>query len=201
MAVDRQAVVVRTGQREQSDHICRVLRDAGVNPVECLDALEACLHLLRNPQPSPEAVFIGVDWLTREDQALAGYVRQTWPGVLIVLHGEGCDAVPAAGRPTILCRTTAELARTLASAPEGLAVIGREQLGGGAQRLSAGHATRGPAIDMAAPVECDPSARPAAADAATHAAVAVGPPDPGLEPPRTILTQDELDALLRDSGV
>ena len=54
---------------------------------------------------------------------------------------------------------------------------------------------------MAAPDECDPSARPAAADAATHAAVAVGPPDPGLEPPRTILTQDELDALLRDSGV
>ncbi|MBW7903959.1 MAG: hypothetical protein LC135_14580 [Phycisphaerae bacterium] len=201
MAVDRQAVVVRTGQREQSDHICRVLRDAGITPVECLDALEACLHLLRNPQPTPEAVFIGVDWLTREDHVLVGYVRQTWPSVLIVLHGEGGDAVPAPGRPAILCRTAAELGQTLASVPEGLAAIGREQFGGAAQRLSGGHARRGPAIDVAAPVERDPPARGTAAAAAVQAVAAVEPPGRGPEPPRTILTQEELDALLRDSGV
>jgi hypothetical protein len=220
VAIAREAIVVRTGRAVESDLICHYLRDSSVSVVECRDAIDACLHILRNPEAAPQIAFIGADWLAREEFALAGYMHQAWPGILIVLHGDGADKAPIEhGRGAIVCATTAELSQLLSSPLDEVLVEGRLTAAASPLRYSARQSVPrspvlGAAVEPCRPVEyhCDASVR-APADLELHTEPARMPAsglhDSALSPsldwpcesPRTILTQEELESLLRDSGV
>jgi len=202
----RDAIVIRTGQRAESDLVCARLSAAGVKVIECADAIDACVHILRFPDPAPHVVFIGTEWLSREDYALMGYLRQTWPGVLVVLHGEGYDTIPLdRSGPTAVCPTLADLKQLLSGGLDEMVEAARREASGvvrlrGAPRAvnipqDAEGARVGSAVKDDGPEQSVADSRRIRSTVPREKPVAVGP-----NPPRTILTEEELDALLRDSG-
>lgn len=159
------------------------------------DVYEACVHLLRRCDQIADLAFLGADWLTDEEFGLVAHIRQTWPQTAVVVYG----GAPAPVRVDLLpltrgCYGRAALEALLTSSParvvEGL-------------------------LPERAPVEASRTlVTPAVAAVRTpRAAPAAGEPSvtrrdaPEFELPRTealrsILTAEELSALLdqRDEG-
>lgn len=108
---------IRTGDPGLADAIDAWLRASAVEPVICVDAYEACVHLLKRAEDVPELVFVGVDWLAPDEQEVIRYVRDTWPAVGMVVYGAPL-APGVADTPLIrVCAARSDLLPLLAAPP------------------------------------------------------------------------------------
>lgn len=190
----RSAIHVRTGQRASVEAVDAWLAQHGVETVAFDDPYDACVHLLRQYEQIPDLALIGTDWLAEDEANIIAYVRQTWSRAVVVVYGATqetprFDVLPL----TRTCRGEAALRRILAEPPADLV-----------RRMYA----------QVAPLRLAPSppavARAVAADAPAGRLPNKEGPDKtprtsperlGLnlsatEPPRCILTAEELAALL-----
>jgi len=191
----RSAIHVRTGQRAAAAAIDEWLRRHDVAVTDLADVYEACVHLLRHCDQIADLAFLGADWLTDDEFGLIAHIRQTWPRTVVVVYG----GAPAPVRVDLLpltrgCYGRAALEALLASSPahvvEGLLP----------ERAPA-EAGRTPGTPPVAAART-PSAAPAAGEASVTRR---DPPEselPRTESLRSILTAEELSALLdqRDEG-
>jgi hypothetical protein len=122
----KRAIHVRTGDRGTDGAISTWLQRHGVDVTPCADAFEACVYALAQPEPPPELALIGADWLAPDEVAVLGYLRETWPGIAIVVYG-GTEATASfeASPATRVCRSGEALRRMLADTPDALLDVRR----------------------------------------------------------------------------
>jgi hypothetical protein len=108
------ALHIRTGDPGAGEAIDAWLTASGFDALNCADAYEACVHLLRRAEQVPELIFIGVDWLAPDEHEILRYARETWPAVGMVIYG--APQPPSAARLPLsrCCGSRAELAALLA---------------------------------------------------------------------------------------
>lgn len=75
------------GDRAWQNCVDRWLEAAGVVVSRFDDAYSLCAHLRQDSRPAPDAVAVGVDWLNRCELQVVKYVRQSWPGAVIIVYG------------------------------------------------------------------------------------------------------------------
>lgn len=195
MTTVRSAIHIRTGQRSATAEVDQWLARYGLAVRACDDAYAACVMLLREFREIPDLAFVGTDWLAVDEHQIVTYLRQTWPPVGIVVYGEARDApVPDVLPLVTTCCGAVELAAWLRLDPaevyERLArTLGPSPAGGGT--MAAPEAPRTP---VAAPTGLPTfrPARPAVDDRPAPAGLRIAP----AAPPRTLLTAEELAALL-----
>lgn len=159
------------------------------------DVYEACVHLLRHCDQIADLAFLGADWLTDDEFGLIAHLRQTWPRTVVVVYG----GAPAPVRVDLLpltrgCYGQAALEALLASTPAHVV----EGLLPERAPVEAGR-TPGTAAIAAGRMA---SAAPAAGDASVTRRAPSEFELPRTESLRSILTAEELSALLdqRDEG-
>ena len=115
------AIHIRTADRGADDAIAEWLHRHEIDVIDCADAFDACVAALDSPHDAPELALAGVDWISPNESAVLGYLRETWPGIIIVVHGGSTAAVgyPASAL-TLVCRTGDALRELLASPPAAL---------------------------------------------------------------------------------
>jgi len=182
----RNALHVRTGQPAAAGALDAWLDRHGVERTAFDDVYSACVHLLTQYERVPDLVFVGADWLLEDEFGILRYLRETWPRVGIVVYGR-TDISPALHVAPLVCAcpTQAALDRLLAETPARLLerlCAESSQLWTAPKRLESER--RPDAIETHAP----PAQR------VTCAAPALSEPDP----PRALLTAEELAALLDD---
>ena len=209
----QKAVHLRTGDRGTDGAISTWLERHGIEIVTCADAFEACAVALRQHEPPPDLALIGADWLAPGERAIIDYFRESWPGVVIVVHGSTTATSSLPAQPlTRVCRSAGEVQELLADSPDALlnrlrcapraqAPIDNDQRGqpkeAAADERRAGMKEAPlpqPTIPTGErpepPVELTPSTAPR-----DSAATTTGKPAP---PSRSVLTEEELAALLED---
>lgn len=114
------ALHVRTGEPSTADAVDAWFRAHAIEPLGCVDAYEACVHLLMNAAHVPDLVFVGADWLAPDEQIIIRYARETWPAVGIVVYG-GPPAAPLGSLPRMrVCSSRGDLAAVLSGPPSAL---------------------------------------------------------------------------------
>jgi hypothetical protein len=83
---------VHTGLPTLAGDIDAWLAAQGVDAVTLNDAFDACQHLLTSYEQAPELAFVGVDRLERDERQLVRFLRETWPGIAVVLYGGNAAA-------------------------------------------------------------------------------------------------------------
>jgi hypothetical protein len=201
----QKAIHLRTGDRATDGAISAWLERHGVEIVACADAFEACVFALTHSAATPDLALVGADWLAPDEHAIIGYLRETWPGVTTVVYG-GAPAVAGfeAGPLTLVRCSAAAVRRMLAGAPSALL---EESVRALRAQVSPDDGWR-PRPQAPPPAGTAP-ARPAVRTQDTHvpgdrpAARVTGqgsemPGGPRPATRQTILTQEELAALLED---
>jgi len=177
------ALHLRTGDHGNAYAINAWLERHGIQVVNCRDALEACVVLLRQPALTPDWAFIGTQWLDGDDRPIVRYMRQTWPGVTIVLYG-GALVELAGDRRTVVCRTSADLRNMLAGSPDDLL----------ARSVRAPRPVDNPG-EAGETHQATPEKQPLDRPLPPAGSDTIRPPGSDAAPP-SILTRDELAALL-----
>ena len=208
----KRAIHLRTGDRGTDGAISAWLERHGVEVVACADAFEACTFALTHSAATPDLVLVGADWLAPDELAIIGYFRETWPGVTTVVYGSApATAGFEATRPTLVQRSATAVRRMLADAPGALLEESLKALRAQAP-LDDGWRPQPklpPSAEPQAPAAGTALPRPAIQTRDTEALgseftprltgqdseTASGPPPPA---PQTILTREELAALLED---
>lgn len=115
------AIHLRTADRGADDAIAAWLHRHDVEVVDCADAFDACVAALTSPHEAPDLALAGVDWISPNESAVLGYLRETWPGIIIVIHGASAATAGYPSSPlTLVCRTGDALREVLASPPGAL---------------------------------------------------------------------------------
>lgn len=190
----QRAIHVRTGQRVAADALDGWLARHGVRVDGFGDVYETCVHLLTNYEQTADLALVGMDWLSDDECAIIPYLRQTWPRVGLVLYGAALNSPLIELLPmTLACRLGEPIRQLLAGTPQELL-----------QRMStkaAVEAREGPPRPRGVP-EAGPALEPRPRTSPVKgSAVAGGMVDAGPscgEAPRSILTAEELAALLQD---
>jgi hypothetical protein len=157
------------------------LRAHAVHRIAFDDVYDACLHLLREPQPVPLLVFIGSDWLMPEELVIAQYARQVWSSTPCLVYGsEPRFALHPSPFGEQVFRSRAALRELLQGPPEHVA-----------DQLRASTPTAATSVVAARPAA---AGQPGQRDARPGLSIS----SPEDEPPRSILTNEELSALLDD---
>ena len=155
---------------------------------------------------------IGIDWLPPNEYSIISYLRETWPGLTIVVYGNTPTIVEFERMPlTIVCRSATEIRRVLANTPGALVKHSLEAMRAKSfpedqWRPQPVEPTR---ISGVPPVEAPPAKRPTIKTKQVETPGAdLSPNVTGRDannvlesrPPITqaILTQEELAALLED---
>ena len=210
----KKAIHLRTGDRGTDGAISAWLERHGVEVVTCADAFEACAFALTHSAATPDLALVGADWLAPDELAIIGYLRETWPGVTTVVYGSapataGFEATPL----TVVQRSATAVQRMLADAPGALleeslkALRAQTPLDDGwrpqpktppaaeLQLPAAGTAFTRPPIQTrdADALGSELTPRLAGQDSEVEG----GPRPPARQ---TILTQEELAALLKDDN-
>ena len=114
----QKAIHLRTGDRGTDGAISAWLERHGIEVVACADAFEACTFTLTHSATVPELAFVGADWLAPDELAIVSYLRETWPGVTIVIYGSApATAGFEASALTHVCRSAFAVRRMLAAVP------------------------------------------------------------------------------------
>lgn len=117
----QKAIHLRTGDRETDGAISAWLERHGVEVIPCADAFEACTFALTHSAVNPDLVLVGADWLAPNEVAIIGYLREIWPGVTAVVYGSAPATAGFASAPlTLVRRSAAGVRRMLAAAPDAL---------------------------------------------------------------------------------
>lgn len=197
------ALHIRTAEPGLADLVDAWLTTHRVRCTCCADVYEACVHLIKHSQDVPDIAFVGSDWLAADDFLILRYLRETWPSVAIVVYGTRDGATTCADEPLCrVCRSRrallcllehppALLLRRLRSAPGEPRSTDAAAVQPGGTR----EAMRGEKGDRP-PAEPQPSEAPQGGQAGSESERA-----PLEGAPRTILTDEELSALLNgDEG-
>lgn len=181
------------GQSQGAELVDAWLRRHRVRQVVLKDPYEACVYLIRHADQVPDFAFVDADSLTREELIIVQYLRETWPGVGIIIYsGHDQAELPDSGPLQRASRGTAGLRQLLGSSPERLLrrlrIFPDQDANGGAQR--------GNSRPTGSRTETPPAQGPPAGS----------PPQPAPPPtktdnlPRGILSPEELSALLEENG-
>jgi hypothetical protein len=208
----KRAIHLRTGDRGTDGAIAAWLERHGVDVIACADAFEACTFALTHSAATPDLALVGADWLPPDQLAIIGYLRETWPGVTTVVYGSapataGFEATPL----TLVQRSAAAVQRMLAGTPGALLEESLKALRAQAP-LDDGwrpQAKTPPPAEPQLPAAGTALPRPASQTRDAHAPGGELTPrvtgqdsetGGGARPPvrQTILTQEELAALLED---
>lgn len=155
MATACTAVHLRTGDTSAASLVEGWFQHHRVRYVDHADAYECCVHLLRHSDAPPDLVFVGVDWLTSDETQILHYVRDVWPGAILVVYGDAGTGGDAGDSPlTVVLSSRSALRDFLAEGPAGL----RQRLLSGESAREDGQPMSAPAADVRKP----DSARPAA---------------------------------------
>ncbi|MGE3181099.1 MAG: hypothetical protein AB7N71_05665 [Phycisphaerae bacterium] len=92
--MERTALHLPLGDRTATNLVDRWLEAYGIRSIVARDAYEVCAVLLRENSPRCDMVFIGMDWLERNEQKIFEYVMQSWPHAVIVAYGDGVNELP-----------------------------------------------------------------------------------------------------------
>lgn len=189
---------VRTGLPTLAGDVDGWLAAHGIDAVTLNDAFDACQHALTSYEQAPELVFIGIDGLERDERQIVRYLRDTWPGLAIVLYGSDA-AEHWSADPLLIAADCRPALRALLTVPPAELVA---QIRRGSVRT----APRGRAATPAAP---EPSHKAPVAPRGSEPASPVheAPPPVALTPPTVLhvtpleptsvsLTAEELAALL-----
>jgi hypothetical protein len=186
------AIHIRTGQKSVVKRVDDWLAAHDVGCVTFDDVYGACVYLLRHYDRIPDLVLVGADWLARDEYNIVSYVRQTWPRVGVVVYGSAgstplFDLLPL----MIACDSAAALEQLLAESPG--AVVRRMLASVSPGELAAASGAP-PAPQQPLGVGPLPPPRGAVEESAAPASseLRVAP----TEPPRSILSAEELSALL-----
>ena len=179
----RSAIHIRTGQRAHVEAVDAWLLEHQVPVTAFADAYGACVHLLLRYSEVPELAVVGLDWLTSDEMNIVAYIRQTWPQTAIVIYG-GDGPQPAFDvLPLTQTYTQAGGLQALVSAPP-LEIV---------RKLHA----RASVLGAPPPPEVFPQVRSTRVTPLPRA-ISTAPAE--REPPRSILTADELNALFDTRG-
>ncbi len=205
MSEVRSAIHIRTGQHPAVAAVDQWLSDNGVDVVAHGDVYAACAYLLEYYARVPDLALVGTDWLARDECGIVPYVRQTWPRACIVVYGTN-GTVPLADLSplTRTCDSRAALDALLATTPTNVArqmyaaanVMTHTPLAAPDRPRIVRLAELHPCEHRAAsPIADGPVTGRAALDedpAGARSDLDVG----SLAAPRSILTNEELSALL-----
>ncbi len=123
------AAHLQTGEPAAMTEVDQWLRNHGVRTVNWPDAFAACTHLLIHANEVPDLVLIGLEWLPTDEVDIARYIRETWPGVGMVLYGAATEkTVLDSDARMIRCSTIEALQEVLRRRPDAL----QEELSAGA---------------------------------------------------------------------
>jgi hypothetical protein len=115
------AIHVRTGQRTLVEAIDAWLTQHRVEVTPLDDVYAACVHLLKCYEHIPDLVFVGADWLSRDELSIVSYVRQTWSRSGIVVYGDNSEIPLFDFLPLVLtCRGGAATRALLGGTPADL---------------------------------------------------------------------------------
>ncbi len=189
----RCAFHLRGGERCTVELIDAWLARYGYDVAGCADPYDACVHLLLNQAQAPELAFLGTDWLAREEFALLEYVREAWPRTGILVYGSDLQSAFGALDMMAFCKSRAALRESLAQTPDDLLANLRRgtPIAGARARLPRPREAVAEApTSQALPPSMKDAAKPPA-----HAA----PGESGAASlSQSLLTRDELAALLGD---
>lgn len=118
MSSVRNVLHIRTGQRAAAEAIDAWLYDHGVDVLPFSDVYDACTHLLKGYESVPDLALVGTDWLSEDECRIIRYVRETWPRVGLIIYGLARDTFVADFSPlSRTCRSQHALQRLLAQSP------------------------------------------------------------------------------------
>lgn len=185
----RSAIHIRTGQRALVELIDAWLLRHGAQTLPFADVYAACVHLLKHYEDIPDLVLFGADWAAADEFNIVSYIRQTWSRTPIVVYSADGETPLFDLLPLVLtCRGDVAVQRVLAASPTDLV-----------RRLCAELAP----VTLY-PAQPDlPPARPTPVESAPAGArpalVRPGRTMPRTDAPTSVLTPEELSALLDTS--
>lgn len=195
MAQVHTAIHLRTAEPDVAGIVDAWLCQHAVATVALADVYEACVYVLQQHADTPDLAFVGADWLGPNDIVILSYLRETWSSTAIVVYSSGQRSlVSEPGARHRVCSNPEALRGLLADPPErllqdwraGFAANGRH-----AKLVSTGGGLGSPAPQRAP----TPQNMPPSVDENPGLRSVV----PEVDPPRSILTHEELSALL-DEG-
>ena len=186
MSLVRSALHLRTGETSAAEAISSWLRQHRVGGTDFSDAYEACVYLLEQSEETPDLAFVGTDWLTPDEFPIIRYIHETWPGVGVIIYGDGGELPPQeSGALMWRCGSVDALRQVLADSPANVLQRLREHRGDDVALL--------PTSEQRA--DCAPAPGPGTAGGARR----YPPPDERNSlASRSVLTAEELAALLDD---
>ncbi|MBI5865754.1 MAG: hypothetical protein HZB38_14845 [Planctomycetes bacterium] len=109
---------VRTGECTLTARVAAWVAAHVASCAEANDPYAACAHLLTRPDDVPDLILVGLDWLAEDEIALLGYLRETWPGAVLVGYSQAPTRCIAVHDPlTRFVQTSDELDGMLAKTP------------------------------------------------------------------------------------
>ncbi|TWT44692.1 hypothetical protein RAS1_11070 [Phycisphaerae bacterium RAS1] len=142
------------------------------------DAYGLTAHLILHSSQLADLALIGSDWIPADEKAVAEYVLETWPGVVLVVYGQRCEQLGPPQDPRVVRFASREmLERVTAQSP--------------ADFVASVRARGTPAAPASPAVAVPGETSPAAAAPSATSADASG---------RPVLTPEELSALLDEPG-
>jgi hypothetical protein len=125
----RSAIHVRTGPSARVEALDAWLARHQVEVTPFDDVYAACVHLLKHYEHIPDLVFVGADWLSRDELSIVSYVRQTWSRSGIIVYSDHPETPLFDFLPFVLtCRGDAAIRELLAATPADLVRRLGEQL-------------------------------------------------------------------------
>jgi hypothetical protein len=106
---------IRAGQRALAEAVDRWLADAG--PIFVCDSpYDAAAYALTCAHDMPDLAAVGIDWLDDAELTLLRRLRETWPGIVLLVYGAEVSRARADSHLTRVCRG-GELAEWTARSP------------------------------------------------------------------------------------
>ena len=200
MSLVRSALHLRTGETTAAEAISSWLRHYRVGGTDFSDAFEACVYLLEQSEQTPDLAFVGTDWLTPDEFPIIRYIHETWPGVGVIVYGDGGELPPQeSGALLWRCRSVDALRQLLAESPSVLLQRLRQRNGDDVAPLpkSEPEASVGP-LPQPAPEQSCKQAPTRIPDRACGPRRYPRADERNSLASRSVLTAEELAALLHD---
>ena len=193
----RTAIHLRTGEADVSDLVDDWLQQYEIHGPIFANAFDTCVYLLQESDKVPDLAFVGVDWLSPDEGDIVHYLRETWPALGIVVYAGGTDTFGCELKGlTQFCPSQVALQQLLEHSPEQLLQVLREHNPSDGKHRAPIYPDKWNTNSAHAAPEV-PAKTVAKSDQVETGGLKGVAPHKG--PPHTILTDEELSALLNDS--
>ena len=186
----RTAIHLRTGEAGVSDLVDAWLQQHEIHGPVFANAFDTCVYLLEESDKVPDLAFVGADWLSPDEGDIVHYLRETWPSLGIVVYAGGTVTVGCEpGGLTQFCHSRGALRQLLEYSPEQLLRVLREHDPSDGKRL----VPVPPGLRDTSDVPVKTVTKSDQVETSGLKGVA-----PHQGSPHTVLTDEELSALLND---